>query len=222
MLNRKPTSTFLIVMVVVDSGYEGPQSNLNNLDDLHSISGIKVNLIGDSLSVHHCFSKDMDFCEIIAVSQNSLKRPIQKADKGEIINGFNCESIVDILQDSNPILINFGLSTELFENTSETLKLQRFVFHSVRQVTINKQDNLNFAEKIATANRKIVVFDSSKSRNKVSEGFCLELEKKGISPLYLTRDDEDSWMRVSHDKFTVNEDLLNDYLLEPTRGKTKC
>ncbi len=37
----KPSASFTIFPVTVDSGYEGPQSSLNNFDDFCSIAGIE-------------------------------------------------------------------------------------------------------------------------------------------------------------------------------------
>jgi pyruvate dehydrogenase E1 component beta subunit len=215
LLNRKPQSTFLVVMVVVDSGYEGPQSNLNNLDDLHSISGIKVNLVSSEFSVDQCFSKEFDFCEIIALSQNSLKQVIYPGQSSHLINGFECNSAKIMEGIESPILVNFGLHTKAYETIIKYLQSNKLICQTFNQIVIDKEENLKLAKKITNPQRKVIVIDSSKSQNKVSESFCLELHRNGISPLYLIREDQKHWTSVHHDQFQIDLESVSKYLLSP-------
>jgi hypothetical protein len=74
---REFRANYLILAPVVDSGYEGPQANLNNLSEFSSIFDCPVYLINTTTSIEKVFSKvDSSPLSIIGLSQKTLKSEI--------------------------------------------------------------------------------------------------------------------------------------------------
>lgn len=75
---RKTNASFTIMPVVVDSGYEGPQSRLNNLADFCSIADIPGFTITNKTDAERIIKSEMisPGFRIIAVSQRLFKKEI--------------------------------------------------------------------------------------------------------------------------------------------------
>jgi len=79
---RKTNASFTIMPVVVDSGYEGPQSRLNNLTDFCSIADIVGFTITNETDAERIIKSEMisPGFRIIAVSQRLFKKEIIDVD----------------------------------------------------------------------------------------------------------------------------------------------
>jgi len=79
---RKTNASFTIMPVVVDSGYEGPQSRLNNLADFCSIADIEGFTITNKTDAERIIKSEMisPGFRIIALSQRLFKKEIIDAD----------------------------------------------------------------------------------------------------------------------------------------------
>ena len=202
--NYSNLAPFLVFMVVVDSGYEGPQSNLNNLDDFHSLSQAKVWLLNSKFAIDYVFESKRTNFEIFAISQKTLKSLVPEESPSLVLGGFTLSGNPSILEDSEPVLVNCGLTTESFESCVGLLVDSGIKFHVARQLEINIEENSLFIEKLAKPGRKFVFFDSSKSQNRVSKHLAYKLENLKANLLYLERHDTDEWRRVSHDQFQID------------------
>lgn len=199
--NRAP---FLVLMVVVDSGFEGPQSNLNNLDDFFSLSNCKIWLLNSKEAIDAAFQSERQNFEIFAIAQSTLKTILSPVDNFGVEGGFSFERDSFVAQDSLPILLNCGLVTKGFQECVNSLKNDGFKFHVMKQVEMNLETNLNFISKISIKNRKIVIFDASKSINKLSSQIAISLMEKGSKVLQINRGDYANWSYVNHDQFEIN------------------
>lgn len=211
--NRSNLATFLAVMVVVDSGYEGPQSNLNNLDDFYSISQVKISLLNSKSAIDYAFrSKRREF-EIFAISQKSLKSIIPGEECSTILGGFSLSDGLIVPENSEPVLINCGLVNDAFELCVNYLRKNRMKFQIAKQLEMNLEENTQLIKKLAKTGRKFVIFDSSKSINKISIHFSYTLKEMDSQVLHLRREDSAHWNRVDHDQFEIDNKIVLDFLM---------
>jgi len=210
--NTKDLSSFVTVMVVVDSGFEGPQSNLNNLDDLYSLSGCKIWLLNSKSAIDLAFSSKREEFEIFAISQSNLRSPLPLDEKSLIEGGFSVTAERSMTQDSNPVLVNFGLGTQAFNSCVDFLLDQGMVFHVARQVEMNLEKNLKFLQTMALQGRKFIIVDSSKSRNRLSHQVVIGLLENRAEVLYISRHDSDFWKQVNDDQFVINQQSVLEFV----------
>ena len=80
---RKPDASFTIVCIVVDSGYEGPQSRLNNLADFASLADCNVYSVSNGAEADLIFAEKLvtPGFRIIAVSQRLFTTEVEPASK---------------------------------------------------------------------------------------------------------------------------------------------
>jgi len=210
--NHSELGSFLAIMVVVDSGFEGPQSNLNNLDDFHSISQADIWLLNSQIAINHAFeSKRKDF-EIFAISQRTLKSSIRIEEKALTMGGFSITGRKLSIEDDQPVLISCGLATETFDSCVSHLQNAGIDFLVARQIKMSLEENTTLIEKLGKGQRKFVICDSSKSRNKVSTHLALALRNLDSDVLLLERDDVSEWKRVHHDQFEIDAKSVLNYL----------
>lgn len=211
--NRSNLATFLVLMVVVDSGYEGPQSNLNNLDDLYSISQVKISFLNSKNAIDYAFKSKRKEFEIFAISQKSLKSALRVEGYSTIINGFLVSDGLKAPENAEPVLINCGLVNDAFELCVDYLLENEVKFQTVRQIEMNLEENTELIKKLASAKRKCVIFDASKSINKLSTHFSDTLKEMDSQVLYLTRQDFSRWDHVDHDQFEIDNKTVLDFLI---------
>ncbi len=129
--SREFESRYLVLAPVVDSGYEGPQANLNNLSEFASIFDCPVYLINSNSSISKVFRqvKDSPF-SIVGVSQKMLKAEIE--DHSDIQNGkltysvFHIDSNGGDVDNSTDFIISLGFSAkDVFDVVKERKSISR-------------------------------------------------------------------------------------------------
>jgi hypothetical protein len=105
--------SFIIVMVVVDSGYEGPQASLNNLDEFASLSRQPLYFLNSKQNIEHAFEcAKKPGLHIMALSQKQMKSPILNLPKGRM-NSKDASNSSAV--NSENLIIYTGFNTELIE-----------------------------------------------------------------------------------------------------------
>lgn len=214
MQNTTELAPFLVIMVVVESGFEGPQSNLNNLDDYFSLSNSKVWLLNSKEAIDSAFLSDRQNFEIFAIAQSTLKLPIYPNDSVLIEGGFAFEKNSSIVENSNPVLLNCGLVTNGFRNCENFLKSKGIDFQSAIQVEMNLEANVDFISRLAKKERKFVIFDASKSRNKLSNEIAFLLSKRGSDVYRVNRSDFAKWKYANDDQIAVDHRSILEFIKE--------
>ena len=211
--NHSNLATFLVLMVIVDSGYEGPQSNLNNLDDFYSIAQAKISLLNSKNAIDYAFRSKRKAFEIFAISQKSLKCALRIEESSTIMDGFSVSYGLKVPENTEPVLINCGLVNDAFESCIKYLIENGVEFQIARQVEMNLEKNTQLIKKLARAKRKFVIVDSSKSINKISTHLSYILKEMNSQVLYLVREDFAHWNRVGHDLFEIDNRIVLDFLV---------
>jgi pyruvate/2-oxoglutarate/acetoin dehydrogenase E1 component len=209
---RQPEGSFTVLTIVVDSGYEGPQSSLNNLSEISSITRLPCYTITnrDDAPVilnRHLLSPGV---RIIAVSQRLFRTPVISADVTE-----TCDADASIIRyshgdDITIACFNFSFPQGL--GLRESLQ-QRGIIADL--FSVNAVHLVNYEPILASINRtgKLIILDDSKSVNRTSHH--LSLAARGIcdfnNVLSVERPVEDSLLRPNADQFKVDVELVCRY-----------
>ena len=134
--------SFIVLMVVVDSGFEGPQASLNNIDDFASLTRSHVHLLNSKESIDNAFkSAELPGLHMMVLSQKSMKKPLINAliDAQKIGNLIKYSRNNSNLESEN-LLIFTGVNLE-FINNIDRLALKYDVILDVMLVSNISPDN---------------------------------------------------------------------------------
>lgn len=206
VLRRHPLSaSFTMLTVVVDSGYEGPQSALNNLSELCSIARLPCYTItnrDDAALVvdRHLVAPGI---RIIAVSQRLFRTPIIAGPEFKSCDRDGGISQHDSGERATIVCFNFSFPQGL--DLCAALKARGI---DADLFSVNAVHPTDYGEILASAKRtqRLVVLDDSKSVNRTSHQ--LLLVARGVCDwrhvLYLERPFDDGWFRPNPDSFEVD------------------
>lgn len=203
---EQPKASFTIMNVVVDSGYEGPQSCFNSFGDICSIARIPGFTVTNEADIEEIFNSQMisPGFRIIGVSQRLFKDELittKTIDSADDQSWFQYRSGVD----ATVVCFNFSLPYGL--GICERLKdenIEASLF-SVNAVTPVKWDKI--IDDLSKTG-KLVLLNDSKSSNLSSDNFLVEaLDKCRIDKkIILKRELEGYWLAPNPDRLEVNYD----------------
>jgi pyruvate/2-oxoglutarate/acetoin dehydrogenase E1 component len=170
-----PTAGFTIVCIVVDSGFEGPQSRLNNLSDFCSLADIDTHTINSrqDAEVLVPMLKEPGF-RILALSQRLFRTEMIDVPESSI----GIDNIIYPSSDQSDVLIismNFSLSqafllrNELNEQYDQGSTVVGY--HSVLPKDFSSLSSL------LSSHSKVVIMEDSRSVNKSSDRLQLFIAK---------------------------------------------
>ena len=171
-------ASFTIFPVTVDSGFEGPQSSLNNLDDFCSIAGIDGYSMSNYFDSQSIVDKHLirNGFRIITAGQKDLNKdfikikPIKEDHNGNFFQ-YKIGSLVTILCFNQSI--SYGLE---FTNRITEKGFSSSLF------SINSHSIFDYSEiiKDIEKTKQVIIIDDSKSRNKTSTNFINSMLDKKI------------------------------------------
>ena len=152
------TGSFTIYTIVVDSGYEVPQSRLNNLSEFSSLAKLDIWNISTAFEskLVNSIMKDKGF-RIIAISQRSFRDEIYNT-AGKVLD--ICEKkVIKYFNGKETAIVcfNFSLINIMKKITQKEIK-DLSVFN-----VINHHCKLADLAKVLKKFKKILIFDDSKS-----------------------------------------------------------
>ena len=172
----RPKASFTIFPITVDSGYEGPQSSLNNLDDFCSIAGIDgfsfTNKI-DTINIIQDYLVKPGF-RIMSTGQRLLQQEVLDVDfidKGSECCYFKYKAGTDATIVCFNQALPYGLE---FFNKMQARGLTSSLF------SINThlyKDFYPILEDLKCTNNLILI-DDTKSRNRLNDQFVIEVLSK--------------------------------------------
>jgi hypothetical protein len=212
--NRTLKSPFIVLMVVVDSGYEGPQSSLNNLDDFASLTRGKVHFLTTLENIDSSFNEIKSTgLHFLVVGQSQLKQKVVKSS-----GTFLAESNFTLYREnrinlSSNLFVNFGVNFEvLFRIIGKAENLSKHLDLMTCKTIGTDFDNQELEKMLLY--KKIFIVDGSKSSNRFSEKLVGALEKLGHRDVhYYPRKYNVAWTSVFHDRHEVDENLILDLLV---------
>jgi pyruvate/2-oxoglutarate/acetoin dehydrogenase E1 component len=200
----RPQASFTIMPIIVDSGFEGPQSSLNSFSDFCSIARINGFSCTNSIDARKIIKKHFisPGFRIIGVSQRLFKQDLLELDVLAVNkngNFFQYESGTDV----SVVCFNFSLPYGLIlaEKLSE-IGLRASLF------SVNTYSEFDFSPIIDDLGKtgNLVVMDDSKSGNSLCDKFLFQaldkccLKKKIIVQRRLSK----QWFYPNSDELKID------------------
>ena len=166
---KEPTASFTIFPINVDSGYEGPQSALNNFNDFCSIAGIDGYSFTNRKDTEQILSKYLVLpgFRILSPSQRLLQKDMLEL---KVLNKHSNLWYFQYEKGSAASIVCFNYSLPYGVTLHE--ELSRKNIHS-SLFSVNSYSEFDYSDiiKDISKTKKLVLIDDSKSRNRVSDKF---------------------------------------------------
>ncbi len=203
-------SPFLVLMVVVDNGFEGPQATLSSLDEFASLSRAPVHFLSTKESIDEGFKQSQEpGLHFLAIGQGNMKKRVKSAESTVL----HYPSVI-LYSDANPknstftvALVFYGVDIEIGLQVRNSLSTQGifadlFVICQLSRSIINQA----FLGKLATYSKEVVI-DTGKSEIHYSTELALSILQSGSGVKVFARTPTAVWSEVSEDspEFDVTE-----------------
>lgn len=189
-------ASFIILMVVVDSGFEGPQASLNNLDEFASLSRSPVHFLNTRENVDAAFlSSTKPGLHMMALSQKSMKSPVFFSKENSENNEWS--QIIECFNSSSVIFIYFGLDLQYLLDTQKVFKYSGVESDLIIVTKIGV--GLNLGDINLRKYTSIIVIDTSKSEISYARKLVSELRGNFENVLYVGRIYTEAWSQVNQD-----------------------
>lgn len=210
---RSIKGSFTIVAVCVDSGYEGPQSALNNLDDFCSIANVEGFTCNSRLDTSAIFESQLfaPGFRILSVSQRflreeSLDLPIVASDPTGHFYQYYQGSDVTIACFNFSLPNGLALREHLLQNGAQS---------SVYSVNAVLDPECEEVLSDASRTGRLIVVNDTKSRNRSSDRFLVRaMREYGIERVVVA---DRNWGQGCympwHDQLEINMDEITQQIL---------
>ncbi|MCW8899140.1 MAG: hypothetical protein OQK95_00515 [Gammaproteobacteria bacterium] len=170
---KRPSASFTIFPVTVDSGYEGPQSSLNNFDDFCSIAGIEGYSFTNNVDAASIISKHLTKpgFRILSTGQRILQQEVldlQNLYEDNDCNYFQYKKG----DDASIVCFNNSLSYGLeLHNVMRKSSIESSLF------SVNSHLYSNYSRILddIRGSKRLILIDDTKSRNRLSDRFLVDV-----------------------------------------------
>ncbi len=204
--NHNNNSSFTIFPIVVDNGYQGPQSSLNNFADFCSIARIKGYTITNKIDAEKIIHSQLvsPGFRILTVSQRLFKEEIIDPKKLIYVNSEN--DVFQYSEGNDATIVCFNFSFPYGQNFVEELTKINL---TCSLFNVNSSTPTNWEKIIddVTKTKKLIVIDDSKSENLSCYALLadisniINLEKKIILKRNLVNTE---WLNPIDDQMEIN------------------
>jgi pyruvate dehydrogenase E1 component beta subunit len=192
--------SFIVLMVVVDSGYEGPQSSLNNIDDFASLTRSPIYLLNSKESIENAFvNAETPGLHMMVLSQKTMKKPLVNNIGGIQKIG----SLIKYQKNSDGhkaenLIIYTGINLELLNRVIE-LSFEDEIFFDIMVVSdISPKSELDYNDYF-TDYRKIAIIHDSKSIFTASHYMATKIDISNKRIRIFTRQASNIWATTNSD-----------------------
>jgi pyruvate/2-oxoglutarate/acetoin dehydrogenase E1 component len=205
---RRPKASFTIVCIVVDSGYEGPQSRLNNLADLAALADVPAFAVSNAADADAVIDAHMvaPGFRIIALSQRLFRAEtaLPPADFADVSVGTRAQ-ILRHRQGPDATIAAFNFSYPQAVALRDGLNARGLAasLYSVAGMPVK-----GWAPLIADARQtgRLILVDDARTRNRAADRLRAAVADAGVEcavlPLYRPIRDED--IRPHADEFAID------------------
>lgn len=200
--NGRLKSPFIVLMVIVDSGFEGPQGGLNSLDEFASLTKAPIYFLSTRGSIEIAFEhSERPGLHFLALSQMNMKRKVLESSSPV----FKTSSAIqyksqNIKQSQRSItIIFFGLDIGIGLEVSRTLEVAGiYVDFFVMCELSNRIVTNDFMSELQNYN-EVVIIDTGKSDIHFSSDLTIALLSRGQKVHQFQRKSSPIWSEVSSD-----------------------
>ena len=205
----KPRASFTIMCIIVDSGYEGPQSALNNFVDFCSIAripGYAVTSMDDADGILSRHLIEAGF-RIIGVSQRMFRQEMIAIPS---IHSNNDKSLFQYSKGDDVTITCFNFSLPYGMELQRRLEGEKV---GVSLYNVNAMMPIDWGQIVDDLRRtgRLVVFDDSKSVSPLWEKLLLSLGEIGWDmrrSIVIKRKYSESWFGVDSDAMEIDYDRI--------------
>jgi acetoin:2,6-dichlorophenolindophenol oxidoreductase subunit beta len=210
---KNPLVSFTIMPIIVDCGYQGMQSSLNNLGDFCSIARVEGFALTNKADSQEIINSQLfaPGFRIIGVSQRLFKEEILDIEK-KYSNKENTVFQYSEGKSATVVCFNFSLpyGWELFKKAREKgIGISLFSVNSFNHTDWDYVlDNLR-------ETKNLVILDDSKSENLLCHQFLIEAKKERLSKIIVVKKEMgQDWLSPISDILEIDYDnIIN--LLKP-------
>lgn len=209
-------SPFVLFMVVVDSGFEGPQASLSSLDEYASLTKAQVHYLITEESIEKTFELiTKPDLHIVVIAQSLLKKNIYLSESEFMIGNdfvlFKNEN--ELKQNKTTLLVNFGVNLDLVTRLQElaTQNSKDFDLMQVTRIHTKVIDNLI---EICRNYENVIILDNGKSLISFSQKLALTLSQEKIAFKYFPRTHSERWSEVNDDSHELSPEEIIESMLE--------
>ena len=168
-----PKASFTIFPVTVDSGFEGPQSSLNNLDDFCSIAGIEGYSLTNKTDAKVIISNHLvkPGFRILSSGQRLLRESTLELD---VIHQEESGKYFQYKKGSDATIVCFNQSLQYGLKLS-TLMQEKSISPSLFSINFHLQANYQSIIEDINFTKCLIIIDDSKSKNRLSDKFLSEV-----------------------------------------------
>ncbi|MBF0570604.1 MAG: hypothetical protein HQL12_01910 [Candidatus Omnitrophica bacterium] len=213
--------SFTIMTIIVDNGYEGPQSRLNHFGDFCSIAGIQGFTITNTADAKEIISSQFNApgFRIIGISQRLFKQEIMEMN---VLSVSPDRSVFQYAQGKQATIICFNLSLPYGVVMAGRLKEKGL---SASLFSVNSPVPVNWDELVHDINKTgtLILIDDLKSRNLASDNLLVKvlghctLKQKFI----IRRRPEENVFSPHHDQMVIDYDHIVGQLATEWQGGLK-
>lgn len=210
---KNPSSSFTIVPIVIDQGYQGPQSSLNNFGDFCSLARVSGFAITNKVDGEKIINSQLvsPGFRIIGVSQRLFKEEILEPGK---IYSNDENTVFQYTEGKNATVACFNFSFpygwKLYKKAKEKgIDISLF---SVNSPTPTKWDEII---KNVKETKNLVVIDDSKSENLSCYVLINDILNKCllVNNIFVKRELKDDWLNPNPDNLEINYEEIIEKLI---------
>jgi pyruvate/2-oxoglutarate/acetoin dehydrogenase E1 component len=199
--NGRLKAPFIVLMVVVDSGFEGPQASLSSLDEFASLTRAPIYFLSSKENIDKAFELTSEpGLHLMALSQKNMKSFCTSSQ--EVFMECGDAIIYRYIPNSKNAkiaVVSFGVNILVAKEVAAELSKEPY---SVSLVSMNKLVKIDLSSELFSEivqHEKIVVIDSGKSEIHFSSDLALSLKKYGKETHLYQRTSSQKWSVVSDD-----------------------
>lgn len=214
--NHEHNSSFTIFPIVVDNGFQGPQSSLNNLADFCSIARIRGLTITNTIDAEKIIRTQLisPGFRIITISQRLFKEEILNPEKLVYVNSDN--DVFQYNQGNDATIVCFNFSFPYGNSILQEMKERKIsgsFFNVNTPIPTNWEKIIDDVKKT----KRLIVIDDSKSENFNCDALLVDIDRSCTvkKKIVLKRDMiKTNWLNPIHDQMEIDikqivKDLIN-------------
>lgn len=207
---REPQGSFTIFAIVVDSGYEGPQSCLNDLGGIASLAHIPTYAISFSSLAEAILKRHLiaPGCRILAVSQRMFRQELSVSSETPIPLDAECQQF-RFGKGEGATLVSLNFSAPQTFELRDKLR-ERGLDSSLFVVAGAIENSWEEVLKHGRRSGKLVIVDDGKGDNRGSDGLMVEALRCGIEPIEFRRQFHPRGLTPNSDAFVLPETAVDD------------
>ena len=212
--NQDLAAPFILLFVIMDAGYEGPQASLNSLDEFASLTRSPVYYLSTVEVIEAAFNKaSKPGLHIMALSQKRMK---QKTEKSNVKTMEFSECILYRNASNNSVdpvaIIFYGSDPSMVENILSQVNNEKSIHLFLMSQLVAIDHSTDLFNEIKKYN-SIFVIDTGKSDIHFSTETAWRLNEEGIKVKVFQRISNSKWSEVSEDPIEFTQEQIMEQIM---------